>query len=157
MFSLRTFAMDLLSGNMSHRNEYSIFKNSIIEYYYYYDFYYSTFILPKVKSTILLKSKTKISDPNTEINVHFITHIKWPWDSISTVIHNTIGLICSFLFYQLKYGKYISLSGERTILQSIYITEIPKADPLTVVWMNDIFFRYITFKELKSEFIKLPL
>ena len=119
--------------------------------HFYYKSDNTTFILPNAKSAILLKSKTKLLDSNISINIGFIMYVKWPWIG-SSIGDNKLILEYSFPFYQLKYGKYSSLSGnqENIHIKSIHFNYIPRTEPLTVVWMDN-YVRHRTVSELLPE------
>ena len=140
----RKFAMDFLCCN--------IHRGSLYDYHNFH----TTSILPSAKPTILLKSKSKVSDPNILLCIEFVICVKWSW---SFAYKYQVYWRFTFPFYHLKYGKYISIIGDKTkdaLFRSISLIDIPRTEPLTVVWMKDNYIRHKTFLELNSEkcFIK---
>ena len=139
-FDVRRFAVNLhcrLHGNL----------------YFYYKSDNTTFVLPSAGSAILLKSKTKLLDPKISLDISFDIYVKWPWHTVTHIGGDKLSLEYSFPFYQLKYGKYFSLSGNQEYIhiKSIQFQDIPRTEPLTVMWIRDNYVRQRILSEIQSE------
>ena len=101
------FAMDFLCCNIHHGSLHD-----------YHNFPTTTSILPSAKPTILLKSKSKVSDPNILLRIEFVICVKWSW---SFAYEYQVYWRFTFPFYHLKYGKYISIMGTRQRMPSLEV------------------------------------
>ena len=116
---------------------------------YQYIVHKGIFHLLYVQHTLLLKSKANIINPNKLLYVSFDTYVKWPWTPNYRL---KLYVWYSFPFYKLRYGKYISPSGDKrgnSHLSGIY--PVQGTEPVTAVWMKDNYIRHSKFEELRSE------